>query len=168
MNDNITSNNITIDDKIFSSKDLKNDPTAEIMDMNSSIETLMDPTILSKYIIEFLEFVDKSDIINLETKSNGEYNQLINSTFEDKLPYSMIKLLSERDKREFNLKKILDMLIMLQKVRSGQENIDDAIDKCKENINETYVYPKFGGKDEFERKINKKIKKNERKHHIIK
>jgi hypothetical protein len=69
----------------------------------------------------------------------------------EKLPTSMIKLLSEDDPdtRADNLAKIIDLLETLGKVKKGEISLEKANDDYTEKQNEAYFYPAFGGKDKL-------------------
>jgi hypothetical protein len=158
MSDN--NEKFNFDKKLYTEDDIKNDPSAEVVDMTT--ESIPDIEQLTEKVVKLLEFIDDPTIVELEKTDNTKYFQTVNSQFED-LPYSIIKLLTERENRDTNLEKLLDMFAIMQTIKNGEKDITSAFTDYKEELNEEYVYPKFGGKEEFERKMNKKKKKAERR-----
>lgn len=158
MDDN--SEKFNFDKKLYTEQDIKNDPSAEVVDMTA--ESIPDIEDLTSKVVDFLQFIDDPDMIEMEKTDNVKYFQMVNSSFES-LPYSIIKLLTERENRDVNLEKLLDMFAIMQTIKNGEKNISSAFTDYKETLNEEYVYPKFGGKAEFERKMDKKKRKAERR-----
>jgi hypothetical protein len=74
----------------------------------------------------------------------------------EKMPMSMIKLLSDEEHRAENFEKLLIMIETLVQVKSGKVDIQEASDKWSEQQNEQYFYPAFGGKEKLMDDINKK------------
>ena len=74
----------------------------------------------------------------------------------NKMPASMIKLLSDDDNRAMNLAKLIDMLETLGKVKNGNKDLEEARDEFVEKQNEEYFYPAFGGKEKLIKDIEAK------------
>lgn len=156
----MTSEKPTFDKKLYSFDDIKNDPDADVMDMKPA--AIPDIEKITSEVIDMLDFMETPDMIEMEKSDNTKFYHIITSKFEN-LPFSIIKLLIERENRGENLEKLLEMFSVLQNVKHGNKDIESAYNDYKENLNEQYIYPKFGGKDEFERKIAKKAKKHAKK-----
>ena len=107
-----------------------------------------DLTLLTSKIIEFIEFYDDPSTQDLIKTNKGAYNLIINERF-DLIPVAMIRLLSDSDKRASNLEKIMDMISMLDKVKNGSNSLENAENIFFEKRAEEYLYPKFGGRDNF-------------------
>ena len=60
-----------------------------------------------------------------------------------------------------NLEKILDMINLLRSVKTGEKSLENAENEFVEKRAEEYLYPAFGGKDNFYKvaEENKKKKK---------
>jgi hypothetical protein len=144
------------DKKLYTEDDIKNDPSAEVVDM--TIESIMDIEPLTARVVKLLEFIDNPVIVELENTDKTKYVQTVNSQFED-IPFSIIKVLIDREHRDTNLEKLLDLFAKMQSVKNGEKDKDTAFKEYKEELNEEYIYPKFGGKAEFERTMDKKNKK---------
>ena len=126
------------------------------------INAIPDLTLLTSKLLEFIEFEDKPETHELKKNKRGEYNYIINDQFKI-LPPSMIKLLSEPDKRTENLSKILDMINILKEVKNGNKTFETAENEFVEKRAEEYLYPKFGGKDNFYKIAEENKRKMENK-----
>jgi len=128
-----------------------------------NIDAIPDLVELTNKLLEFIEFEDKPETQNIKKNDRGYYNYLVQERF-DKLPNTMIKLLSEQDKRVENLGKILDMIDLLKNVKSGKTSFEKAENEFVEKRAEEYLYPQFGGKDNFYKIAPENKKKQEQKH----
>ena len=132
-------------------------------------EGIPDLAELTKQIVKFIEYIGTEEMEKLEQEDNLTFCTQVESTFPDfTLKYiSIYKILLDKETREENLVKLLDLFQILRSVKAGTRNIDREFDTFKETLAKDYVYPKFGGKTEFEKKIkaqaNKKQKKASRK-----
>jgi len=112
------------------------------------INAIPDLTLLTTKLLEFIEFEEKEETQKLKTNDKGQYNYILNEKFE-MLPPTMIKLLSEKEKRTENLQKVMDMLRLLKNVKEGKTNFEKAENEFMEKRSEEYLYPVFGGRDKF-------------------
>lgn len=129
-----------------------------------NINNIPDLVEMTNKLIEFIEFSDKSETIKLKENNIGNYNYIISERFSI-LPQSMIKLLSEREKRAEHLQKILELLKLLKQVKTGNKSYESAETEFIEQKSEEYLYPQFGGKDNFYKiaEENKKKQEDEKK-----
>jgi hypothetical protein len=123
--------------------------------MNSNIPDLEK---LTNDILDFIEFVDKPENIELRKSQGGNFNYILNEKFKD-MPSSMFKLLLDFDNRSSNLEKILDMINMLRNVKNGNTSLKNAENEFAEKRAEEYLYPAFGGKEQFYKVANENKKK---------
>jgi hypothetical protein len=131
----------------------------ELLDYIESDEmVVLEQSFLNEYIkANTLENNNDSNNTNLRKianlrksadKKKEEFEHLIFSKYNSKLPMKIISLMIEQD-RYNNLNELLDMFDLLQNVKNGNYDINDACDKFGEKNREKYVYPKFGGKDKY-------------------
>jgi esterase/lipase len=120
-----------------------------------SIDAIPDMTLLSSLVVDFVEFYGDSEVKKVRDSDYSKYLNMMFDKFE-KLPMSMIKLLSDEENQVQNLQKIIDLLETLSKVKSGEVNIESARDEFIEKQNESYFYPAFGGKDKLMQDIKDK------------
>ena len=117
---------------------------------------------LTDNVLKFIEFIDKPEIRELKKNEIGKYNYLVNEQFSG-MPVSMIKLLSDYENRDKNLEKILDMINILKSVETGEKTFENAENEFVEKRAEEYLYPAFGGKDNFYKVAEENKKKKDKK-----
>ena len=92
------------------------------------------------------------------------YNLIVDERFSI-IPVAMLRLLSDTQNRASNLEKIMDMISMLEKVKNGTNSLENAENIFFEKRASEYLYPQFGGRENFykiaeENKKKKELKKN--------
>jgi hypothetical protein len=115
---------------------------------------------LTSKLLEFIEFVDSPEIVKMRKTNMGNFNYIVNEKFK-MLPLSMVKLLSDTEHRAENLEKILDMITILKSVKQGEKTFETAENEFVEKRAEEYLYPAFGGKDNFYKVAEENKKKQE-------
>jgi hypothetical protein len=127
----------------------------EGMDRQMSADAIPDITLLSSLVVDFIEFYNDPSIAKVRKLDHARYLNMMFEKFE-KLPASMIKLLSDEEEQVQNLQKIITMLETLSKVKDGEISLQMAHDEFTEKQNEDYFYPAFGGKDKLIQDIKDK------------
>jgi hypothetical protein len=127
----------------------------EGMDRKMSVDAIPDITLLSSLVVDFIEFYNDPSVTQIRKLEHGRYLNMLFDKFE-KLPASMIKLLSDEEEQVQNLQKIITMLETLSKVKDGKITLQSAHDEFTEKQNEDYFYPAFGGKDKLIQDIKDK------------
>jgi hypothetical protein len=120
-----------------------------------SVNAIPDITLLSTLVIDFVEYYNLPSTKKLKNTNHGAYLNTLYDRFE-KLPASMIKLLSDDENQVENLEKIINMLETLSSVKRGEVSLETAHDTFTEKQNESYFYPAFGGKDKLMQDIKDK------------
>lgn len=145
--------------KDIDDKDFIYEPKEEIVDLDNVV----------KQIIEILEFMNTKEMIEMKEADSKLFEKYIDDKYSDfSLEYhSILRLLLENN--EANIKKLMIIIGTLRKVKNKELDMDDVFENFKEGLAEEYIYPKFGGKEEFEKTIiernNKKIKKQQKRRH---
>lgn len=121
--------------------------------MMPSVSAIPDLELLTSKILEYIEFVDDPQTQRLKEANFGEFNYIVQEKFFI-LPLSMIKLLDQTERREENLIEILNMIEVLKQVKAGRVDLDTAAKSYDERISEKYLYPQFGGKEAFMKKMS--------------
>ena len=139
---------------IVSEKDLKKDAKNKDNVIQTNPEEIADPDTLIKNVLKAIEIMDTDEMIKLQEES---YPRFMNKIIEEipDIQTSMIKILSDRQNRVPNLERVLQIIETLRKVKTGKLNMESAYADFVEEQNEKYIYPQFGGKEEFERKYKK-------------
>lgn len=118
-----------------------------------------------KYIVDtvtqILELMSTDEMINLKQTDVVQYEQIIHDKFVDFCDkyYSLFSLLL--DGKVESLSNLITMINTLCMVKTGQISMDAAYTNIREDLSNKYIYPKYGGKREFERSI---IERSKRKH----
>lgn len=117
---------------------------------------------LTDNVLKFIQFVDKPETKLLRENNLGQYNFIVDKDFSE-LPVSIIRLLSDQDKKTENLEKIIDMINMLRDVKNGTKTMQTTENEFMEKRAEEYLYPTFGGKEKFYEIAEENKKKNKKK-----
>jgi hypothetical protein len=135
---------------IVSEKDIKNKD--DVIQTNPA--EIADPDTLIKNVLKAIEIMDTEEMIKLQEES---YPRFMNKIIEEipDIQTSMIKILSDRQNRVPNLERVLQIIETLRKIKMGNLNMESAYADFVEEQNEKYIYPQFGGKEEFEQKYKK-------------
>lgn len=143
--------------------DAQRDPNGIYLDFDR--EQIPDLNQLTIEVINFLEYIGTTEIEELEINDNEAFVKDIENKFpEFTLKYvTVYKMLLDKESREENLIKLLNLIEILKNVQSGNKNLESEFNNFKESLAEEYVYPKFGGKENFEKKIKERAEKKQRK-----
>ena len=153
-------------------EDAKNDPNAVYFDPNSTVEQIVDLERMTVELVKFLEYISTPKMEELEDTDHDAYIKHLESQFEDFTLhfYSIFKMLTEkgsRSKRDDNIAKLINLIETLKQVQNGNRDMNSTYENFKENLNEEFIYSKYGGKKRFEEHMakenSKKNKKNKRK-----
>jgi hypothetical protein len=129
-----------VDENARAEIELKADPSA-IPDLSKMLEKIYD--LLKEADTLLVPGLSEEKRKKTETRLSQKYNNDISSA-------KIISLMLADDRYE-NLDRLLDMFDRLEEVKKGRVEINDAQRNFGEKLNEKYVYPKFGGKEEFEK-----------------
>lgn len=128
-----------------------------------SVNAIPDLEKLLSIVLEMLLYINTDEMQKLETTDEIAFEHHLDAKFEylSSKYYIIFKMLLDKKHRTENIEKLIDTFSILRDVKSGSINIHDADKNYKEALNEQYIYPKYGGKENFEKEMlnNKKIKK---------
>lgn len=117
-------------------------------------------------ILAFLQFTELDSTKELIKKSHGTFLHKTTEKFPD-IPYSIIKMLMDEDEtpqqKSENITKLLNMFGQLDKIKRGEKDMDETFEHFREGLSEEYIYPQYGGKEEFEKKMLRKNKRKEKR-----
>jgi hypothetical protein len=123
------------------------------MSQTETPPTIPDLDNLTDTICEILEFMNLDEMVQLKNSNKLKFEEEIDTRFSDfSLKYpSLLTLLIEN--KEENLHKLTYMIGMLQKIQDRNITMDSAVDTLRESLASEYVYPQFGGKENFENSV---------------
>ena len=110
-----------------------------------------------KELTSFMETLNTPKFIKLQNNKNfDEIENILYKKYQDLFDnnYSLMFSLIRNEIKDFDiLLKMINVKILLE---TNQISREDANEYIKEMINDIYVYPKFGGKSNFEQIIKAK------------
>lgn len=120
---------------------------------------------LLETVLEFLQYINTDEMQQLERDDEYAFEYHMNSKFEDfsLQHYSIFRLLMDKKNREDNICKLIDMFNILKRVKKGELELEKANKDFQEDLNNEFIYPKFGGKENFEKTLKNKKNKNKSK-----
>lgn len=144
-------NRITKDNEIYLDDLYSNDEIA-IPDLDN----------LTNNIVQILEYINRDDMQKLENRDKEKFDMELNNKFNEfSLNYiGIFNLLLDKNNRKDNILRLMKMIETLKQVKYGIKDYDTEFDNFKEELANNYLYPKFGGKKGFERKMKQKQIKN--------
>jgi hypothetical protein len=158
MNDNIKVEMVTTDQ-------MTDDERKQILEREASIDAIPDLDILTGTVYEILTYLYQPKISKLLKTNESAVKMHLNNKYPD-IPLGIITLLLEEDSREENIDRMLTMFESLRKAKSGNMSIEDAEKQLMDDVNERYVYSKYGSKEKFEQALAKEVKKEQRKKNV--
>lgn len=135
--------------------DPKMDPKLEDRKLDASaipdLERLLDE------VLKFLQYINTDEMQKMELADPNGFEQHLDAkfTFLSLDHYSIFKMLLDRENREDNVCKLIEVFTVLRRVKTGELDIGRADDEFREEMNEKYLYAKFGGKEQFEKEMAK-------------
>lgn len=110
-----------------------------------------------KELTSFMETLNTPKFIKLQNNKNfDEIENILSKKYQDLFDnnYSLMFSIIRNEIKDFDiLLKMINVKILLE---TNQISREDANEYIKEMINDIYVYPKFGGKSNFEQIIKAK------------
>ena len=74
------------------------------------------------------------------------------------IPYKLVNILSDPDRsteeKHDDVLNMLEMFERLEKIKKSGADINEQFELFREGLKERHVYPKFGGKNNFEKVVN--------------
>jgi hypothetical protein len=129
--------------------------------MAEAPEEIPDVDKLIGYVISFLEYINTEEMQKLENDDPIAFEKHLDNKFSDFTLryYTTFKLLLDKENRESNIARLLELFEKFKKVQTAEKTMDNAWDEYTEDLNTRYIYSKFGGKKNFEKGLLKKKNK---------
>lgn len=122
-----------------------------------TIDAIPDLAKLTNSLYEIIEYLERDEIIKLTKEADHIVLNTLNNKYADNVPYSMLKILLDIENREENVERILDMINMLRKAKTGNYNLEVAEKDFTDKVNERFLYNKYGGRENFEKALAKAV-----------
>jgi len=142
--------------------DLQSNPNAFSTNTSDNMTTDSIPDLekLTDDIIDFLKFKDKPENEVLRKNNFGAFLQKVDEKYPN-IPFSIIKMLTDED--ETDEQKSENIVKLLNDIKLGNKNIKEGFEEFREELSEEYIYPQFGGKEQFERAVAKEMSGKKKK-----
>ena len=156
---------------VVSAKDIGTDKNSIVMnrgDDEASVGNIPNLDILTGHIFEILQYLERPDVKKIMKKNDTAIKMQLNNKYADTVPLGIITVLMEEDSREENVARLLNMFEGLNRAKRGEESLEEVGAKFTEEVNQRYVYSKYGSKEAFEKELQKELAKEQRKKSKIK
>lgn len=163
---------IKIEKQFVSEKEAKeaNDKNAIFLDDDTRPSNVGDLEKLTTELVGFITYINGEDMEKLAVSDYNAYIGHLEEKFDDfSLNYhSIFKMLTDKESinnREENIQKLISLIEVLMEVKQGKRSMDKEFENFRETKAQEYVYPKFGGKEQFEETMKKRAKRKQRRKH---
>lgn len=145
---------------IVDMKEAMNDPTADVMEESeASIEAIPDLDLLTKNIVDILEYLKKPEVKKICDKDDSLIRMTLINKYADSVPLKFIDLFMDKDPvhKAESVERSLRWIEQLAKAKAGKISLEDASKGLVDEVNERYVYSKYGSKEAFEAALQKEL-----------
>jgi hypothetical protein len=159
---NVDIGGLEIDNQLFTESDMQADNGAMVYQEDMTVDAIPDLNNMMELIIELIEFMNTPEMIIKKRQNKQEYEDIIFFKYRDSyMPRQIMDLLVEDPVN--NLAKIISMFETLAKIKAGEASMEKEYEKFTEEVNEEYLYPSFGGKQQFQEAVMKESKSAKRR-----
>ena len=125
-------------------------------DYKMDINAIPDLAELTKKVYEILCILEDPQIDKMIDQNSSGVKLMLNNKFADAVPFGIISILIDKAERTENVDRLMRMFDSMNKAKKGLITLDKAEESLYNDINERYVYSKYGSKEEFEKMLLKK------------
>ena len=131
------------------------DPSQISEETINAIKMSMDPAAIPDlqdmldYVNHLIAFLETPEMVFLSQSNHEEFEKTVYQKYNQYMPIKIIGLLIDENERYDNLDKLIDMFDSLDDVKQGNKNMQKEYEKFSEKLNEQYLYPQYGGKEQF-------------------
>lgn len=160
----MSGNKIKVD--MVDMQEAMNDPNAEVMENSeASIDAIPDLDELTVNIIEILNYLEKPEVKKICQTNDSLIRMTLINKYADKMPLKFIDLFMDKDEvhRQESIERTLKWIEVMAKIKAGEADLEKESQKLVDEVNQRYVYSKYGGKENFEKALRKELAKDQRK-----
>ena len=151
---------------IVDMKEAMNDPNAELMEESeASVDAIPDLDLLTKNIVDILEYLEKPEVKTICAKDDSVIRMSLINKYADSVPLKFIDLFMDKDPvhKAESVERSLRWIEQLAKVKAGKLGLEEASQGLVNEVNERYVYSKYGSKEAFEVALQKELASEQKK-----
>lgn len=143
--------------------DIPEEERKRIFDREASVDAIPDLDILTGHVYDILNYLMKPEVKKLIRTNESAVKMHLNEKYADTVPLGIITLLMEEDKRVEHVEMLLKMFTRLKDAKAGKISIEDAEKNLTDEVNQKYLYSKYGSKEAFERALASEVQKERKK-----
>lgn len=155
-----------MDDKLSVSfvneKQIPSDASPEVKG-EMSVNAIPDLEQLTGHLLQILIYLEDPANRDLVRNNETDVKMMLNNKYADTVPYGFISLLMNEETRADNADRIVRMLESMKKAKRGIVSLEAIEKDFAEEINQKYIYSKYGSKENFEQELTKMQKKKLKK-----
>jgi hypothetical protein len=148
---------------MVNSSEVSEEERKRIFDRESSVDAIPNLDILTGHVLEILLYLETNSTKDLLKTNRSAVIMHLNNKYADTVPYSIITLLVDEKNREENVERLLKMFENLQKAKRGELSLDKAEKILTDDVNDRYIYSKYGSKDAFEKALAREVQSEKSK-----
>lgn len=160
----MSANRIKVD--MVDMQEAMNDPNAEIIENSeASIDAIPDLDELTANIIEILDYLEKPEVKKICKTNDSLIRMTLINKYADKMPLKFIDLFMDKNEehKQESIERTLKWIEVMAKVKAGEADLEKESQKLVDEVNQRYVYSKYGSKENFEKELRKELAKEQRK-----
>jgi hypothetical protein len=120
-----------------------------------NVAAIPDLNILTRDCLEILTYLEDPKNQQAINTNEGAIKMMLNNKYADTVPYGVITLLMEKEKRYENVDRLMKMFEQLAKAKRGEVELEQIEKDFVENVSYEYIYKPYGSKENFEREMMK-------------
>lgn len=132
-----------------------------VFNQEASVDAIPDLDILTGNVLEILEYLEQTSVKKILRSNETAIKMHLNNKYADTVPLGIITLLMDERNRNEHIDRLLRVFDSLRKAKGGEIDIDAAEKNLTDDVNERYVYSKYGSKEAFEKALADEVKKEQ-------
>jgi hypothetical protein len=147
-------------------KEAMNDPNAEVMEESeASVDAIPDLEVLTKNLVDILEYLDKPEVKTICAKDDSVIRMSLINKYADSVPLKFIDLFMDKDPvhKAESVERTMRWIEQLAKAKAGTISLEEASQGLVNEVNNRYVYSKYGSKEAFEAALQKELISEQKK-----
>ena len=146
---------------MVNASDLPDEERNSVFNKESSIDAIPNIDVLTGNVYEILQYLEDPKICKLIKTNDTAVKMYLNNKYADIVPLGIISLLMDEDARDENVDRMLRMFTSLKHAKNGNITLEDAEKNLTDEVNNRYLYSKYGSKEEFELALMSEVKKEQ-------
>jgi hypothetical protein len=146
--------------------EVMDDQNAQVMGGGeASVDAIPDLDVLTATIVEILEYLEQSEVKKICAKDDSLIRMSLINKYADKLPLKFIDLFMDKNEqhKQESVERTLIWIENMARVKAGKASLEDVSKQLVEEVNQRYVYSKYGSKENFEKVLRNELIKEQEK-----